>query len=140
MNQSWEQEATALAEQIGSVLGLTVKSERLTEKLLELRLIPLSRESSPIALVISPDEVIFSAGEGTRFELAPLPDSASELVRLVEGVAHGGLTETTRRGRVSFELRLDDGIVRTGASSRLSRQSRVGGRRVIHYKEYGNPQ
>ena len=140
MNQFWEQEATALVEQIRSAFRLAVKSERLTDRLLELRLTPLSGESTPIALVISADQVIFSAGDGTRFELPPLPDSTSELVRLVKGVAHGGLTETMQRGRVSFELRLDDGIVLTGASSRLSSPSGTGGRRVIHYEGYCDSQ
>lgn len=139
MSQSWEDAATALAEQIVSVLGLTVNSERLTDKLLRLRIIPVSRESSPISLVISRCEVLFFAGNGTQFDLSPLPESASELLRLVEGVAHGGLTEVTRRGRVKFELRLDDGTVRTGASYRRSPQSGTGGRMVIHYKAYGDP-
>jgi hypothetical protein len=120
MDIDWEQAANALAEQIGKRVSTGVTRSRLSGQLVELRIDPDSDGAAQMKIVVSPSEVIFTAGRGTRFELGRLPDSEAETLQLVRSVSSGHLTEHVRRGVVTFKLRLDEQTVLTGRSGSAS--------------------
>ncbi len=137
MDQDWEQAVDTLAEQIEQELPTVVTRSRLSGKLLELELSPDHEGAAEMKITVSPFEVIFTAGRGTRFELDPLPGSAAEVQQLVRSVSSGHLTEQIHRGAVTFKLLLDDQTVLTGRSS-PGLISRSGEPRAIEYLPYGN--
>jgi hypothetical protein len=138
MDQHWEQRANGLADRIGQELSIEVSRIRLTERLLEFRLEPHNDGAAQMTITVSPDEVIFTAGRGTRFELDALPSSEAETLQLVRSVAGGRLTEQIRQGVVTFKLSLDEQTVLTGRSSSgvLARTAKY---QTIEYLPYDNP-
>jgi hypothetical protein len=137
MDQDWEQAANALADQIGQELSTEVIRGRLSGKLLELKLNPDKDGAAQMNITVSPSEVIFTAGRGTRFELDPLPGSEAEILQLVRSVSSGHLTERVHRGVVTFKLRIDEQTVLTGRSS-SSLTARAEKPQAIEYLPYGN--
>jgi hypothetical protein len=137
MDQDWEQAANALADEIEEELSTQVTRNRLSGKLLELKLNPDNDGAAQMSITVSPSEVIFTAGRGTRFELDRLPGSEAETLQLVRSVSNGHLTERVHQGVVTFKLRLDKQTVLTGRSS-SGLIARTGKPQTIEYLPYGD--
>ncbi len=135
MNATWEARAAALAEQIAQAVSAESERTRLTSKLLEFTFKPSNDNAAEMGFVVSPHELIFSAGPGARFELDALPASENRVLELALAIAGGGLEERLWPGRVKFELRLQDGTVVTGGST-SSLIPRPGKSRAVRYASY----
>jgi hypothetical protein len=106
---------------ISDALGhapVSISEERKTEQIIEYLIIPKESNAAPIRLVASRYEVVLMAGEGTRFELGPLPEARAEILRIISAIAAGRLSETTTLMGVRFELVLADGKRMRGRSIR----------------------
>jgi len=109
----WADRGRRLARSIAHVGSAQVEETRLTDHLILFTLLPPNPRAAEICLIVSPYEVILTAGRGTRFDLDALPASAEEVTALAFAIAGGGLTERVRGNRVvDFTLRLDDGTHR----------------------------
>lgn len=112
----WKEQVSIFADMLERELSTHIERSILSAKLMELTIVPPSSDCAHMWIAISPDEVVLTAGQGTRFELARLPDSAMELERLIVSIASGGLTEEICLGIVSFKLRVDHETTLRGRS------------------------
>ena len=138
MDETWEPRAFELAERIAEAVSAGSERDRLSEKLLAFRFKPKNEDAAEMGFVVSPYELIFSAGRGTRFELDALPSSEERVVDLALAIAGGGLSEQIWPHRVKFELRFSDGTVVRGGS-RHGLIPRLGRRRSVTYPPYDQP-
>lgn len=95
-------------------------SQLLIDRLLHVRLTPVNPASADVSVLLSAGQMIFEAGQGTRFELDGWATDREEMLHLARGVAAGGLTEDVAPGRVRFELHLPGGQLHTGGTVRWS--------------------
>jgi len=79
----------------------------------QLRLTPEAIGAAQINLLML-DGVIFSAGQGTRYELDPWPEARDDLRWLVAAVVQGHLVERVRRKTCKWRLTDADGKVHKG--------------------------
>jgi len=131
----WEDVARSLARSIADIASAQVEETRFNDRVILLTLVPPNPRAAKILLDVSPWEVILAAGQGTRFELDPLPASAEEVTALALAIAGGGLTERIRRNRVDFTVRLDDGTVREGSQGSAF-ALRLGPSEEVQYPPY----
>jgi hypothetical protein len=110
----WEERASDLLDSFAASYGAAIERRHLTELLVQFRVVPGANDAAPMTVYAAPDQLVVEAGHGTRFELNPLPDAASELLEILNGVAEGGLHEQVGRLGIKFRLTLKSGETRTG--------------------------
>jgi hypothetical protein len=96
----------------------TVRMEQLNDRIVQYRLVPMNADATQIAITIGLDDVIVSAGKGSRWELPAFPAAQATITRIVEAISSGQLRESIRGGFVTFDLRLSDGSSLRGTSVR----------------------
>ena len=100
MTVNWEQDGRNLARSIAEAVSAPVEESRLTDRLILFTFRPRNEDAASMSLIVSSDEVILEAGQGTRFELDPLAESATEVMALAFAIARGRLTERVHRRRI----------------------------------------
>ena len=137
MTLGWKEEAKAFFGEFCKELPASVTVEPLSDKLEMYTLQPTNPSAAPMHIAVSRDEVIISAGYGTRFELGPLEASQSEVQELLHSVINGHLIEHVGPRSVKYELRTSDGRTFTGRSSR-GLNSSPGDSGELRYAPYSN--
>lgn len=135
MAADWVRLARALAASLGDVTMVVPHERWLNDRLVEFRFEPSDPSAATMSLVSSPEQLMFFAGRGTRFELGAPERAASEASDLARAVAAGGLTERVGRHRVRFVIDLGDAGKASGSSTIRGGQ-REAKRGTYHYMPY----
>lgn len=135
MVADWVRAARSLAASIGDITMVVPRERWLNDRLLEFRFEPSDQLAATMSLVVSPDQLTFFAGRGTRFELGAPERAAGEAADLARAVAAGGLTERVGRHRVRFIVDLGDGKEASGSST-IRRDQRDAERGTYRYAPY----
>lgn len=117
MDRAWVVSARVLAGRIADRVQVEPEENLLTDRLIEFVFRPEDVSSACFRLLMSPAELMFFAGCGTRFELGDPDSGSSEAVRLADAVASGGLSERPRFGRIQFRVELGGGETVSGSSN-----------------------
>jgi hypothetical protein len=116
MAQDWRDDARQVAVAVAELTSVELKETTLNDRLVEFEYQPANDDAAALSMIVSESQVILSAGKGARFELPSLGESSEEVMRLVRGVAAGGLSEAVDRRGVKFALVLEDGSTISGMS------------------------
>ena len=114
----WKSSGTELVGRMAAEVSASLTANSLTENLIEFTLHPANSDATDIKLIISPSEVIVSAGLAMQIELPPLSQSEARLISIVRAIASGNLNESARGGLVRYQLLLSDGDTIEGRSMR----------------------
>jgi len=117
MVADWVRAARTLALSVGDFTMVLPHERWLNDRLMEFTFEPSDPLAATMILVASPNQLIFFAGRGTRFELESPARAAGEAEDLARAVAAGRLTERVGRHRVRFEVDLGDGNEASGSST-----------------------
>lgn len=117
MMPDWVSTARTLVAAVGDFTMVVPRERWLNDRLLEFTFEPDDQLAATMILVASPDQLMFFAGRGTRFELDASERAAGEAKDLARAVAAGGLTETVGRHRVRFVVDFGDGNQASGSST-----------------------
>lgn len=135
MTASWEKEAMRIAAAIADVTSIAPREVQLNDRLIEFTYQPANQDAAAMSVFVSSSEVIFCAGEGTRFELGGPLEAAAEVEQLARSVAAGRLKEILEGRKVRFVLELEDGSEVSGTTNLHNLRPKVRSR-VIEYSSY----
>lgn len=135
MVADWISAARTLAASVGDFTMVVPHERWLNDRLLEFTFEPSDQLAATMIVVASPDQLMFFAGRGTRFELDAPERAAGEAEDLARAVSAGGLTERVGRHRVRFVVDLGDGNEASGSST-IRRDQRDVERGTYRYAPY----